>query len=139
MKLIKLNDDFCLLEKRREVERRRNRVYIEFSVERIYGTVSQEGDDSITADYTLQFEEKYQPEMWQKYKNMERDQLLEEVLNDIQTWIVNRQDIESGEIPNNEITNYIAQLNFEGLLIHMIDEIINNVSNLSVELIDIET
>lgn len=139
MKLIKLNDDFCLLEKRREVERRHNRVYIEFSVERIYGTVSQEGDDSITADYTLQFEEKYQPEMWQKYKNMERDQLLEEVLNDIQTWIVNRQDIESGEIPNNEITNYIAQLNFEGLLIHMIDEIINNVSNLSVELIDIET
>lgn len=84
MKAIEINSRYVIIEKKRDVQRKLNMLFIELSHELKYGQTAQDGDEAFTFDWTIQIVKQSEPTLWSAYKDSTRDQFLSDFYADLQ-------------------------------------------------------
>ena len=87
MKLITIGDSFVLSEVRRDVERNSDRMFVTYGLALKYGVAMTKELSQIVRPYMFGFEASIDPIKWKKYKDYTRDQLTQDVYNELKTTV----------------------------------------------------
>jgi len=87
MKLITIGDSFVLSEHRRDVERNSDRMFVTYGLALKYGVAMTKELSQIVRPYMFGFEASIDPIKWKKYKDYTRDQLIQEVYDELKTTV----------------------------------------------------
>jgi hypothetical protein len=111
MKLITIGDSFVLSEHRRDVERNSDRMFVSYGLALKYGVAMTKELSQIVRPYMFGFEAALDPVRWKKYKDYSRDQLTQDVYNELKLVIeavYSQDDVKIAATLNTD-------LNFSGL------------------------
>ena len=111
MKLITIGDSFVLSEHRRDVERNSDRMFVSYGLALKYGVAMTKELSQIVRPYMFGFEAALDPIRWKKYKDYTRDQLTQDVYEELKTVVdavYSQDDVKIAATLNTD-------LNFSGL------------------------
>ena len=83
MKMITIGDDFVLTEHRRDVERNTDRMFVSYGLALRYGVAITKKLSQIIRLYMFSFESALDPIRWKKYKDYTRDELTQDVYDEL--------------------------------------------------------
>lgn len=108
MKIIGINADFIMKDSRRITDRTHDMIYLEFSVERRYGTTVQSDDDTVAHVFNVQVEKQADgADMWDRFKDAGRDELLESFYTDMAAFLSIYPGLVSGELTDEDYRTYL--------------------------------